>query len=284
MTDLTQDLLKLLELKQIDTLIFQGISTKIFGKHLFGGQLLAQALVAAAKTTNRPAHSLHANFIRSGVTESPVLYRIECLQDGTSFSRRQVHALQNGQIIFSALISFVNHEVGVEYQLMPPEYPNPETLTSEQIHKDRLRNRILPEHANFFNEDFQINIHPIEFIDPYKPKRNTKYAEYFKTYDLIPKHLDSYILHQAIAAYYSDYNLLSVSLLTHGLSFASENIISASLDHAIYFHRPFRVDQWSLYDLRTTVTAQARGLNFGKIWQNGNLVCTTVQESLMRQY
>lgn len=136
----------------------------------------------------------------------------------------------------------------------------------------------------FLLHPFQLDIYPTKFLDPYQPlQKSSSYAEYFKTYEIIPSSIDNIVLHQAIAAYYSDYNLLSISLLTHGLNSMSEKIFSTSLDHTIYFHHPFRVDEWSLYDLKCPISAQARGLNYGQIWQNGRLVCSTIQESLMRQ-
>ncbi|CEI51936.1 Acyl-CoA thioesterase II [Acinetobacter bereziniae] len=284
MDNFTQDLITLLDVKQIDSLLFQGNCTQIFGSHLFGGQLLGQSLVAAAKTTDRPAHSLHAYFLKAGVTDVPILYQVIKLQDGSTFSRREVKALQNGQLIFTALISFAHPEQGAEFQTPPPNYPSHDQLQSEIDHKLKITEQI-PEHfrSEFLNP-FQIEIKPVKFFNPLNSTKSSSYAEYFKTYSKLTTRKDSIILSQAITAYYSDYNLLSVSLLKNGFSYLTKGIRAISLDHTIYFHHHFEIDEWSLYDLNTTVSSQARSLNYGKIWQNEKLVCSTVQECLIRKF
>ncbi|QER40239.1 acyl-CoA thioesterase II [Acinetobacter suaedae] len=284
MNNLTQELIELFNLRKVDDLLFQGQCTQIFGSHLFGGQLLGQALIAAARTTHQPAHSLHAYFLQSGVTNKPIIYQIAKLQDGKSFARREIKAIQDGKVIFIALASFTHNELGLDYQCeQKNEYLHPDKLISEQEHKIKIIDHVPDSNLKSFIEPFQIKIHPTHFLNPFAPEKVDNYAEYFKTYDEIPSEVDSIILHQAITAYYSDYNLLSISLLQHGLSYLSNNIMSASLDHAIYFHRPFRTDEWSLYELDCSTSSQGKGLNFGKIWQNEKLVCSTIQESLMRK-
>lgn len=283
MRSITQKLVDLLDVQQLDDGLFQGQNTRLFGSHLVGGQLVAQALIAASKTTNRPAHSLHAYFIRSGRTDIPILYKVENLRDGKSFSTRQVHAWQNGHIIFSAMVSFANIEEGLENQIEPPLYPSPDELIPEQQLKQMIYEDV-PEPARaIFMRQFLINIHPVQPFNPFKPiKLDTNYAEYFQTFETIPTQQDTPMMHQAIAAYYSDYNLLTVSLRPHGVSYANGGVRSASLDHSIYFHTDFRVDEWLLYDMNATVSSQSRGLNFGRMWQEGRLVCSVNQESLMR--
>jgi len=283
MNILTQDLLYLLELREIDSLIFQGNCTQVFGSHLFGGQLLAQSLVAAAKTTDRPAHSLHAYFIQAGRTDIPILYQVSHLQDGSSFSRREVKALQNGQLIFIALISFSYFEQGPEFQISPPVYPFPDSLQPEQHHKLQVIEQVPDNYKTIFIRPFQLEIKPTQFLDFKAESKSSSYAEYFRTYDKLTLKIDSVILHQAIMAYYSDYNLLSISLLNHGISYFDDKIKATSLDHIIFFHHDFRVDEWSLYDLSTHISSQARSLNYGKVWQNNKLVCSTVQECLLRK-
>ncbi|MGN5765190.1 acyl-CoA thioesterase [Acinetobacter calcoaceticus] len=283
MNILTQDLLYLLELKEIDSLIFQGNCTQVFGSHLFGGQLLAQSLVAAAKTTDRPAHSLHAYFIRAGRTDIPILYQVSDLQDGSIFSRREVKALQNGQLIFIALISFSYFEQGPEFQISPPVYPPPDSLQPEQYHKLQVIEQVPDNYKSIFIRPFQLEIKPTQFLGCKTKIKSSSYAEYFRTYDKLTLKIDSVTLHQAIMAYYSDYNLLSISLLNNGISYFDNNIKAISLDHIIFFHHNFRVDEWSLYDLSTNISSQARSLNYGKVWQNNRLVCSTVQECLLRK-
>ena len=283
MDNTTQELITLLDVKQVDSLIFQGNCTQIFGSHLFGGQLLGQSLVAAAKTTDRPAHSLHAYFLKAGVTDAPILYQVMKLQDGSTFSRREVKALQNGQLIFTALISFAHPEQGPEFQTPPPTYPSPDLLQSEIDHKFKIAEQIPEHYRSEFLKPFQVEINPIQFLNPLNPSPSSSYAEYFKTYSKLPARQDLIILSQAITAYYSDYNLLSISLLKNGFSYLTKGIKAISLDHTIYFHHHFEIDEWSLYDLNTTVSSQARGLNYGKIWQNEKLVCSTIQECLIRK-
>lgn len=283
MDNFTHDLITLLDVKQIDSLLFQGNCTQIFGSHLFGGQLLGQSLVAAAKTTDRPAHSLHAYFIQAGRTDIPILYQVSVLQDGSSFSRREVKALQNGQLIFIALISFSYFEQGPEFQTSPPVYPTPDSLQPEQYHKLRVIEQVPDNHKSIFIRPFQLEIKPTQFLGFKAESKSSSYAEYFRTYDKLTLKIDSVILHQAIMAYYSDYNLLSISLLNHGISYFDDKIKAISLDHIIFFHHDFRVDEWSLYDLSTNISSQAKSLNYGKVWQNNKLVCSTVQECLIRK-
>lgn len=283
MTSITQNLINFLNVEKIDEYMFQGQCTHLFGTHLFGGQILGQALVAASKTTDRPAHSLHAYFIRSGRTDIPVLYRVENLRDGKSFATRQVHALQDGVVIFSAMISFARPEEGLEYQTIEPKYPAPESLKSEQERKILIQDKIPEFMRALVMRQFDLRMHPINPVNPFNPiKADAAYAEYMQTFDSIDPEYDLPMFHQAIVAYYSDYNLLTTSLRPHGVSYINGSVRSASLDHAIYFHSDFKVDQWLLYDMHATRSSQSRGLNYGQFWQNGKLVCSVTQESLMR--
>ncbi|MBJ9952704.1 MULTISPECIES: acyl-CoA thioesterase II [unclassified Acinetobacter] len=283
MRSLTQEFIDLLNVKQLDHYLFQGQNTSLFGSHLMGGQLVAQALIAASKTTDRPAHSLHAYFIRSGRTDLPILFKVENLRDGKSFTTRQVNAWQAGHLIFSAMISFALIETGLNDQIDPPEYPQPDQLLSEQQLKQMICEDVPKAARDIFMRQFFVNVCPVQPFNPFKPiKSETRYAEYMQTFHDIPAEFDLPMIHQAIVAYYSDYNLLTTSLRPHGVSYANGGVRSASLDHSIYFHSAFRVDEWLLYDMDATVSSQSRGLNFGRIWQAGKLVCSVTQESLMR--
>ncbi|MBJ8429982.1 acyl-CoA thioesterase II [Acinetobacter pittii] len=283
MNALTQELVDLLTLEKLEENIYRGISRNLVGKRVFGGQVLGQALRAASYTTDRPAHSLHAYFLYGGDINAPIIYEVDRLRDGKSFVSRQVRAIQHGRVIFSAMVSFANPEEGLNYQHQEPEYPAPETLKSENELKEGILN-FVPENvrASFMRER-HVEIRPIDPVNPFQPQPEAPYnAHYIRTHDRIPKHLDDIALHQAIVAFYSDFTLMTTALRPHGLSYISPSLQCASIDHAIYFHRPLRADEWMLYDMEATVSAASRGLNFGRMWQNGQLVCSTVQEGLIR--
>ncbi|MBJ9740482.1 acyl-CoA thioesterase II [Acinetobacter oleivorans] len=283
MNALTQELVELLALEKLEENIYRGMSRNLVGKRVFGGQVLGQALRAASYTTDRPAHSLHAYFLYGGDINAPIIYEVDRLRDGKSFVSRQVRAIQHGRVIFSAMVSFANPEEGLNYQHQEPEYPAPETLKSENELKQGILN-FVPENvrASFMRER-HVEIRPIDPVNPFQPQPEAPYnAHYIRTHDRIPKQLDDIALHQAIVAFYSDFTLMTTALRPHGLSYISPSLQCASIDHAIYFHRPLRADEWMLYDMEATVSAASRGLNFGRMWQNGQLVCSTVQEGLIR--
>ncbi|WP_284089663.1 acyl-CoA thioesterase [Acinetobacter pittii] len=283
MNALTQELVDLLTLEKLEENIYRGVSRNLVGKRVFGGQVLGQALRAASYTTDRPAHSLHAYFLYGGDINAPIIYEVDRLRDGKSFVSRQVRAIQHGRVIFSAMVSFANPEEGLNYQHQEPEYPAPETLKSENELKEGILN-FVPENvrASFMRER-HVEIRPIDPVNPFQPQPEAPYnAHYIRTHDRIPKQLDDIALHQAIVAFYSDFTLMTTALRPHGLSYISPSLQCASIDHAIYFHRPLRADEWMLYDMEATVSAASRGLNFGRMWQNGQLVCSTVQEGLIR--
>ncbi|KRW24207.1 palmitoyl-CoA hydrolase [Acinetobacter baumannii] len=283
MNALTQELVELLTLEKLEENIYRGISRNLVGKRVFGGQVLGQALRAASYTTDRPAHSLHAYFLYGGDINAPIIYEVDRLRDGKSFVSRQVRAIQHGRVIFSAMVSFANPEEGLNYQHPEPDYPAPEALKSESELKEGILN-FVPENvrASFMRER-HVEIRPIDPVNPFQPQPEAPFnAHYIRTHDRIPKQLDDISLHQAIVAFYSDFTLMTTALRPHGLSYISPSLQCASIDHAIYFHRPLRADEWMLYDMEATVSAASRGLNFGRMWQNGQLVCSTAQEGLMR--
>ena len=283
MNALTQELVELLSLEKIEENVYRGISRNLVGKRVFGGQVLGQALRAASYTTDRPAHSLHAYFLYGGDVNAPILYQVDRLRDGKSFVSRQVRAIQHGRTIFTAMISFAHPEEGLNYQIGEPEYPAPEEVKSEAELK-KMFVEFVPENVRAsFMRDRHIDIRPIEPSNPFQPQPEApSYAHYLRTHDRIAAEVDETSLHQAIAAFYSDYTLMTTALRPHGLSYLSPSLQCASIDHAMYFHKPFRVDDWMLYDMDATVSASSRGLNFGRMWQNGELVCSTTQEGLIR--
>ena len=283
MNALTQELVELLSLEKIEENIYRGISRNLVGKRVFGGQVLGQALRAASYTTDRPAHSLHAYFLYGGDVNAPILYQVDRLRDGKSFVSRQVRAIQHGRTIFTAMISFAHPEEGLNYQISEPEYPAPEQVKSEAELK-KLLVEFVPENVRAsFMRDRHIDIRPIDPSNPFQPQPEApSYAHYLRTHDKIAPEMDEISLHQAIAAFYSDFTLMTTALRPHGLSYLSPSLQCASIDHAMYFHKPFRVDEWMLYDMEATISANSRGLNFGRMWQNGELVCSTSQEGLIR--
>lgn len=283
MQHLTQELIELLTLERLEDNIFRGQSRNIVGKRVFGGQVLGQALRAASYTTERPAHSLHAYFLYGGDVNAPIIYEVERTRDGTSFSSRQVKAIQHGRVIFTAMVSFANEEQSLEYEIHHPDYPDVDTLKNEEQLKAEM-SEFIPEHLRtFVMRDRHIEIRPIIHHHPFRPEPAPAInAHYLRTLDRLPTEHDDLALHQAIVAFYSDFILMTTALKPHGMSMFTPNLQCASIDHSIYFHRPVRADEWMLYDTEATVTVSSRGLNFGRMWQNGHLVCSTVQEGLMR--
>lgn len=283
MNTLTQELVELLSLEKLEENLYRGMSRNLVGKRVFGGQVLGQALRAASYTTDRPAHSLHAYFLYGGDVNAPIIYEVDPLRDGKSFVSRQVRAIQHGRTIFSAMVSFASPEEGLNYQNDMPDYPAPEQLKSEAELKLGLID-FVPENvrASFMRER-HIEIRPVEPVNPFQPQPQAPTnAHYIRTHDKIGKAFDQIALHQSIVAFYSDFTLMTTALKPHGLSYLSPSLQCASIDHTIYLHRPLRADEWMLYDMDATVSAGSRGLNFGRMWQNGLLVCSTVQEGLMR--
>ena len=283
MNALTQELVELLCLEKLEENIYRGISRNLVGKRVFGGQVLGQALRAASYTTDRPAHSLHAYFLFGGDVNAPIIYEVDRLRDGKSFSSRQVRAIQHGRTIFTAMVSFAPLEEGLNYQISEPDYPDVASLKSEaELKKSMVE--FVPENVRAsFMRDRHIDIRPINPSNPFQPQPEApSYAHYLRTHDRIAAEVDETSLHQAIAAFYSDYTLMTTALRPHGLSYLSPSLQCASIDHAMYFHKPFRADDWMLYDMDATVSASSRGLNFGRMWQNGELVCSTTQEGLIR--
>lgn len=283
MQHLTQELIELLTLERLEDNIFRGQSRNIVGKRVFGGQVLGQALRAASYTTERPAHSLHAYFLYGGDVNTPIIYEVERTRDGTSFSSRQVKAIQHGRVIFTAMVSFANEEQSLEYEIHHPDYPDVDTLKNEEQLKAEM-SEFIPEHLRtFVMRDRHIEIRPIIRTNPFRPEPAPAInAHYLRTLDRLPTEHDDLALHQAIVAFYSDFILMTTALKPHGMSLFTPNLQCASIDHSIYFHRPVRADEWMLYDIEATTTVSSRGLNFGRMWQNGHLVCSTVQEGLMR--
>jgi acyl-CoA thioesterase II len=277
------ELIELLQLERLEDNLFRGQSRDIGTRYVFGGQVLGQALAAAQQTvdSSREAHSLHAYFLRAGDIDAPIVYSVEHARDGGSFSARRVVAIQHGQPILNGAISFQTPEKGVEHQSSMPEVPAPEDL--EPMHrlppKELARLPVKLQRWLGIDGPFEFRqVWPRDELHP--AKRPPIQHIWFRLTSPIN---DSPILHRALLAYASDFHLIGTATLPHGISYLTHNIQMASLDHALWFHRPFRVDDWLLYSFDSPTAQGARGLARGQIFsRDGRLVASTAQEGLIR--
>lgn len=276
------DLIELLKLERIEDNFFRGQSRDIGSAQVFGGQVLGQALSAAHHTVeNRRAHSLHAYFLRRGDVNAPILYEVDRARDGGSFSVRRVVAIQHGRPIFNLAASFQKPEEGLEHQAEMPEVPGPDGLQDlTEIAPEILE--VIPEKMRRYLTDkrpFEFRpVRPMNFLKPEKlpPVKHV----WIKAVDQLP---DQASLHQNLLAYVSDYELLGTSTLPHGLPFGQGRVQMASLDHALWFHREVRVDEWLLYSFDSPNASGARGFARGQFFtQDGRLVASATQEGLVR--
>ena len=276
-------LLERLDLEPLDIDLFRGFSPHDGRPRIFGGLVAAQSLIAACRTVEgRTAHSLHGYFLREGDTSVPVIYHVDRIRDGRSFATRRVVAKQHGKAIFNMSVSFQAPEEGLEHQAPMPDAPAPETIPSNE---ERLR--AYQERANHPAIDFLLSLdrpiqrREVDHIDLLERKAHSGIQ---RTWFRAKAELgDDPVIHQAVLAYASDYGLLGVLFDQHGHSFLTDKLIIASLDHAIWFHQPFRADQWMLYVTQSPRSSGGRGLNFGHIYsQEGALVASVAQEGLMR--
>jgi len=279
-----EDLIQLLDLEPLEQNIYRGLNRDIGSGRIFGGQVLAQALVAARRTVkeeDRSAHSLHGYFILEGDLEIPVVYFVDRLRDGRSFTTRRVTAIQHGNAIFNMAASFHKTETGLSHQSTMPDVPPPEGLKSQldtiREHADRIPEGL----RDLLTQDRPIDRRPIVPLDPFDPEpaEPIKHAWIRTVGDLS----DDPLHHQAVLAYASDYGLLGSTLLPHSRTFYDPDLMGASLDHAIWFHRPFRIDEWLLYVTESPVASGARGFAHGSFFsRNGELVASVAQEGVIR--
>lgn len=278
-----KELLNLLELEQIEENLFRGLSHSIGSKRVFGGQVLAQALNAAMRTvpTDRFVHSLHAYFILPGDIEQPIIFEVDRIRDGGSFTTRRVKAIQKGQAIFLMSASFQLEQEGFDHHINMPNVSSPEVLVSWEELRDKY-GHLLPENMRkFLDIERPIEFRPVEMINPALPGKSRPYRHvWMKARGDMP---DAKTAHQSVLAYTSDYNLLTTALLPHGNEAAFGNVQMASLDHAMWFHREFRMDDWLLYAIDSPSASNARGFTRGNIFtREGKLIASVVQEGLMR--
>ena len=279
-----EKLVAMLRLEVIDDNLFRGAKGAEGWQRVYGGQVLGQALAAAAQTVdgNRPIHSLHGYFILAGDPSHPIIYDVERIRDGSSFATRRVKAIQHGRAIFAMSASFHKAEEGFDHQTAMPAAPASETLPSA---KDLMLKNLaaLPDNMRAYWQ----REHPIEvrLVDPSRyasrDKRPAEQVIWLKANGTLP---DDPSLHQAVLAYASDFTLLDTALIAHGKLMFDRDIQLASLDHAMWFHRPFRADDWLLYVQDSPSAYGARGFCRGAIYdRQDRLVASTVQEGLMRK-
>ncbi|MEZ4934244.1 MAG: acyl-CoA thioesterase II [Saprospiraceae bacterium] len=278
-----EDLIQILELEQIEENIYKGESHKTPWKRVYGGQVLAQSLTAAYRTvpSDRYVHSMHGYFILAGDIERPIVYNIERTRDGGSFTTRRVTAIQHGQAIFVAAFSFQLQQDGLDHQITIPNVPSPDMLVSDEKLIEKYKN-LLPDAYLRIHENRPIEFRPVEKISPLEPKKRSPFRHvWFKAKGQLP---DDKRLHQQVLAYASDYNLLTTAIFPHLDKQGIHESFLASLDHAMWFHRDFRADEWLLYALDSPSASNARGFTRGNIFNEaGTLVASVVQEGLIRK-
>lgn len=277
------DLAAILDLEPIERNLFRGVSPATVWQRVFGGLVIAQALAAAARTVedDRPAHSLHAYFLLPGDTEAPIVYEVDRIRDGGSFTTRRVVAIQHGRSIFSMGASFQRGEEGLDHQIAMPDVPPPEALPSEKELKERFID-LVPEHVRrYWQQERPVELRPVD-LDHYLSKRKREPVQHiwFRSVSPLP---DDPAMHQCALGYASDMTLLDAALLAHGRSFFDRDLQLASLDHALWFHRPFRADDWLLYAQDSPSSSSGRGLCRGQIFRrDGTLIASVAQEGLIR--
>jgi len=279
------ELVKLLALERIEQNLFRGQSQDLGWGNVFGGQVLGQALSAAVQTVpeGRPVHSLHAYFLRPGNAKKPIVYEVDRSRDGSSFTTRRVVAIQEGHAIFNLAASFQIDEPGFEHQDAMPDAPPPLSLPTEQERNRPHAHKLPPglrERATA-ERPFELRSASAE-DDPFHPgAKKPSRMVWLRTTGRLP---DDPQLHRYLLAYASDHAFVTTSLLPHGATWLTPGMQVASLDHAMWFHRPFRVDEWLLHVMDSPAAHGARGLVRGRVFtEDGKLVATTAQEGLIRR-
>ena len=277
-----KDLLELLDLEQIEVNLFRGLSPAEGWQRVYGGQVIGQALVAASRTVeeeNRIAHSLHGYFLRPGDTTIPILYSVDRIRDGRSFTTRRVIAIQRGAAIFSMSVSFQVIEQGLSHQVEMPSVPPPADCPSQQELRERYKADV-PEDF-FSNRPQPIEMRFVEPVNDFNPEPMPPYQHvWIRATDTMP---DDVRLNQCLLAYASDMTLLDTSYRPHGIGWSNENFQVASLDHSMWFHTPFNTDEWLLYQQDSPFSGGARGFNRGSFFtQDGKLIASVAQEGLIR--
>lgn len=281
--DPVEDLVEHLRLEALEVNMFRGESRDVGQKSVFGGQVLAQALMAASRTVEDGlAHSLHGYFLLPGDPQAPIVYDVERIRDGRSFATRRVVAIQHGRTIFNMSASFHAQEEGIDHQIDSPRVPDPEELPSAGELARKTAPRAPKKARDYLTMRRPIEFRPVDPVDMLEPeKRPPQRCSWMRAAGELPH---DPILHQAVLAYASDFALLGTALLPHGLSFLQGGVQAVSLDHAMWFHRPFRADRWLLYDMDSPSAFGARAFTRGSLFDaDGRMVASVAQEGLVRR-
>jgi acyl-CoA thioesterase II len=286
MNPAVQDLLSILDLEPLEVNLFRGRSPQVGWQRVFGGQVIGQALVAACRTVEeietRPPHSLHGYFLLGGDPTVPIIYEVDRIRDGRSFTTRRVVAIQHGRAIFSMSASFHVHEPGFDHQAEMPKVPGPEDLPSDAEIRDRVLPMMPDPIRRYFERERLIELRPVEF-ERYLGKRfpDGHFHIWMRTTSTLPA---TPAIHRCVLAYASDLSLLDCALVPHGRTVFEKSIMAASLDHALWFHRPFKADEWLLYAQDSPSAGTARGFARGLLFtREGTLVASVAQEGLLRE-
>lgn len=279
-----QDLLKILDLETLEANLFRGQSPKVGWQRVYGGQVLGQALVAAVRTVepDRSVHSLHGYFLLGGDPAAPIIYDIERIRDGGSFTTRRVKAIQHGRTIFVMSASFQKYEAGYEHRSQMPVVPPPEDLPSGASLMQQIESHMPDNMRSYWKRPQPIDMRPVDLArymsrEPREPVQHI----WMRANGSLP---DDLALHQCVLAYASDFTLLDTALIAHGKLLFDKDIQLASLDHALWFHRPFKADEWLLYVQDSPSASGGRGFCRGSVFtRDGLLVASVTQEGLMRR-
>jgi len=277
------NLLSILDLEPLEDNLFRGRSPQQSWQRVYGGQILGQALVAAVRTVppERIAHSLHAYFLQPGDLARPIIYGVDRVRDGGSFTTRRVTATQHGRAMFVMSVSFHKMEPGLDHQVAMPNVPMPEDLPSEQDLKAKMIAELPESMRKYWESERPIELRPLDVSRYFaREKRAPEQSVWMRATGRLPDHFP---LHQCVLAYASDFSLLDTALIAHGKLMFDKDIQMASLDHALWFHRPFRADDWLLYTQDSPSSHGARGFCRGNIFtRDGVLVASVAQEGLVR--
>lgn len=284
MSQAIANLLDVLDLETLEVNLFRGSSPQVGWQRVFGGLVIGQALVAASRTVeDRPPHSLHAYFLRPGDPSVPIIYDVDRIRDGRSFTTRRVVAIQRGEAIFSMSVSFHAPEPGgLEHAIAMPDVPRAEDLPSENELAGRILHLLPPPMRAYFERERPLEIRPVDasrFMGG--GSRAPAQSVWIRATGELP---DDPAVHRCVLAYASDMTLLDTTLVAHGTSIFDRNIMPASLDHALWFHGPVRADRWMLFVQDSPFAGDARGLARGSIYaETGVLIASVAQEGLIRR-
>ncbi|WP_375750547.1 acyl-CoA thioesterase II [Vibrio sp. HN007] len=283
MSRVLNELLELLKLEQLEKGLFRGQSEHLGLPQVYGGQVLGQALSAARYTVDndRTVHSFHSYFLYPGNPEKPIIYDVEKLRDGRSLSTRRVKAIQNGRPIFYLTASYHGATPGFEHQNTMPEIAEPENFASESELAEQIADFLPDKIKEIFCGDKPIEVRPVNVVNPLKPvKTEPKQYLWIKANGQVP---DNQLIHQYLMAYASDWGFLVTALHPHKVTLMTPKFQVATIDHSMWFHRPFKMDEWLLYVIESPTASNSRGLVRGEIFdKEGNLVASAIQEGVMR--